>query len=121
MPRRPNLTQEQREYLALQYVRCRGPIRHRWDHIIASPDQRPSFGTLALFRCETCTTERHDIFSRITGDLLARWYVYPEGYRDAQRHTAAEYRAIWAEQEYANHTLLDAEDNVRPIRKRKKA
>lgn len=108
--RRPNLTQEQLDEYAAMYAACRGPLRHSWELIVASKEQKPSFGTLALFRCVRCTTERHDIFSRITGELLVRWYVHPENYREAGGHTAAEYRAIWAEGAFDEGALLDADE-----------
>lgn len=113
MAPRPNLTQEELDHYAAMYAACRGPLRHSWELIVASPDQRPAFGTLALFRCVRCTTERHDIFSRFDGQLLHRWYDHPEAYRDAGGHTNAEYRAIWASTADA---LLDA-----PQRARKRA
>ena len=56
----PNLTQEQRDELTLTFAACKGPIRHRWDLVVASPDQRPRFGTLALFRCDNCGTYRRE-------------------------------------------------------------
>lgn len=108
-PRRPNLTHEQLEELEAQFYLCRGPIKHQWEHIIASKDQRPAFGTLALFRCANCTSERHDVFSRITGALLARWYEYPEHYADTPRHGADWWRAYWAEQVYKDGKFLDSE------------
>lgn len=101
------------------FAACRGPIRHRWDLIPASMDKRPSFGTLALFRCETCGTERHDIFSRTTGELLSRFYDYPRGYSLEDAPTSAELRALWALQTRSDR-LLDAEQNVTPIKRARK-
>lgn len=124
----PNLSQEQRDELTVTYSACKGPIKHRWDLVVASPDQRPRFGTLALFRCDNCGTYRRDIFSRITGDLLSRGYDYPPGYRDAgrfaddRRATAAEMRAIFAEVVWSRQPdmLLDAEE-PKPTRRGKRS
>jgi len=110
MPVNPNLTQEELDHYAAMYAACRGPLRHRWDLIVASKEQRPSFGTLALFRCERCMTLRHDIFSRITGELISRYYEHPAHYRDAGGRSSSEYRAIWAEVEFAEGRLMDAEE-----------
>ena len=93
----PNLSREQEQELQVAYAACRGPIRHRWDLVPSSVEDRPQFGTLALFRCDNCGTYRRDIFSRVTGDLLARSYLHPDGYSDVGKHTAAWWRALFAE------------------------
>ena len=79
------------------WAACRGPIRHRWEHVPHTVAQRPKFGALALFRCETCGSERRDIYSRTTGQLLSRAYRHPEGYK-TKRRSAAAWRLIWARQ-----------------------
>jgi len=111
--RHPNLTADQRYEMAQAYVACRGPVRHRWDVIPSSPDDRPLFGTLLLLRCDNCGTYRRDIFSRVTGDLLARSYDHPDGYSDVDRHDAAWWRALFAEtvRMRAPELLADAEEN----------
>lgn len=97
------------------YAACRGPVRHAWDHIPADGSRRPQFGTLALFRCIRCGTERHDIFSRATGELLHRSYRWPEGYKDVDRRTSAEWRALWSN---TVSDLLDADELQTRRRKR---
>lgn len=120
MAKRPNLTTELRGEQVLAFLACRGPIRHRWDVIPSSPEMRPEFGTLVLLRCDSCGTMRHDIFSRITGDLLARWYDYPEGYQDAERHNAAWWRAAWAEQLFPERPVLFLDGEKPQAKKGKK-
>lgn len=112
MANRPKLTPELRGEKVLEYIACRGPIRHRWDIIPSSPAQRPGFGTLVLLRCESCGTLRYDIFSRVTGDLLTRWYDYPDGYQDAERHTSSWWRLAWVQELYPVRpdAFLDGED-----------
>ena len=77
-----------------------------------------------LLRCDNCGTERHDIFSRTTGDLLQRWYEHPEGYSDVEPMTSAERRALFAAIVQRNQPsmLADPESaTVTPIGKRKRA
>lgn len=113
---------EQRE----RFLACRGPVRHRWELVVSSPDQRPSFGILALFRCDNCGTERHDIFDRYRGDLLARYYDHPDGYRETgtdevgNRLTGADLRREWAAAVAARDVaaFLDSEGTVTPIKRR---
>lgn len=113
-----------------QFLACRGPVRHRWELIVSSPEQRPTFGVLALFRCDNCGTERHDIFNRFTGDLAVRYYDHPDGYRETGtdlngvRLTSSELRKEWADLVASRDvaSFLDSEDNVTPIeRKRRRA
>ena len=117
MTKRPNLTAEQQRELEEQFYLCHGPIKHQWEHVVASKDQRaPSFGTKVLFQCSNCTTFRHMVFSRLTGQLLARWYEYPPGYKDTPRHGADWWRMFWAEQEYVKDRDRFV-DSPRPMRK----
>jgi len=51
-----------------------------WDAIGAQ--RKPRFGILIMVRCERCTTIRNDLVDR-GGFLLARYYDYADGYRDA--------------------------------------
>lgn len=121
MPRSRLPSLDQRE----RFIACRGPVRHRWELIVSSPEQRPMMGVLALFRCDVCGTERHDIFSRVTGDMLARYYEHPDGYKEAgqddlgNRLTGAELRQEWARLVMNRDAaaLLEAEDNVVKIRR----
>jgi hypothetical protein len=94
MVRRPRLTPELRAEKKLEYVQCHA-IGHLWDPIPV--DRPPSFGSAADVRCMSCTSVRRDIASRVSGDLLARYYDYPEDYHDYQRHDKAWWRAAWLE------------------------
>lgn len=121
MPRSRLPSLDQRE----RFIACRGPVRHRWELVVSSPEQRPTMGVLALFRCDTCGTERHDIFSRVTGDMLARYYDHPEGYKEmglddnGVRLTSSELRQEWARlvSQRDAAALLESEDNVVKIRR----
>ena len=76
---RPNL----RAVDHYDYVRCK-VLRHSFEPVgpIAGHRRpRRSFGTLVTFRCEYCGGLRFDVLSRLTGDLLSRWYEMPDGYR----------------------------------------
>lgn len=121
--RNPNLSYDQRQELAVQYAACRGPIRHRWDIIPSSPADRPSFGTLMLLRCDNCMTMRRDVFSRTSGDLLSRQYIYPDGYLDVEPLTTAERRALFAAivSRREPDLLVDHEPVVTPLRRRRRA
>lgn len=64
------------------FIECK-TLGHAWDEYnpIDSPNDA-SFDRLTL-RCTRCTTTRHDYFDRY-GEILARYYTYPERYRDAK-------------------------------------
>jgi hypothetical protein len=66
-----------------EYVKCR-TIGHAWDDITGSvaPHQFTFLdGARVYFQCIRCTTKREDIWSRVTGDLMARQYTYPADYK----------------------------------------
>lgn len=73
------------------YYECRH-LGHSWDDIPVT--QRPPWGVYIWYRCERCTTERHDIINQFTGDLMSRKYYYPEGYalKKDERPTIQELR-----------------------------
>jgi hypothetical protein len=56
---------------------CR-TLGHAW--FIVPAEREAKYGDPMWFRCERCTTERHDDVSRGDGQLYARQYVYPDGY-----------------------------------------
>lgn len=56
------------------YVECR-TLRHAWD-----PMTTREGWSLSLL-CVRCATERHDDFDGVTGELDARRYIYPSGYK----------------------------------------
>jgi hypothetical protein len=72
------------------YVHCK-TLGHAWEDDPFSL-RRTSFGNSVTFKCIRCTTERVDIFSFHAGDLLARRYHYPDGYRNAEKLTKNELR-----------------------------
>lgn len=111
-PRRTNpyLTALRRGEVTEQYLACR-TLRHAWD-VIGKGDRRPEFGTMVCLRCVRCGTLRYDRYSRLTGERLgAPAYVWPEGYRDAEGHDAAWWRAAWAETVHAAGLDIEPEDD----------
>jgi len=79
---------------ALDYVRCRS-LGHSWD---AVPVTKPApYGVALDLRCEHCHTERRDILSRYSGQLLSRQYRHPDGYKDTSEdgHTRSDWRAMY--------------------------
>lgn len=108
MAKRPNISREFRGELIKSYMRCRALRSHMWDVIPATPSQRSDLGgVLMLLRCESCGTERHDVFSPVTGDLMVRWYDYPESYRDVEKHDVGWWRATWydSDEDFRNRTI----------------
>lgn len=78
----------------MEYQRCHA-LGHRWENI---PVMRaPAFGSAMDLRCENCATVRRDIVSRVSGMLITRYYIYPEGYKDYERHDKAWWRASFIE------------------------
>jgi hypothetical protein len=67
------------EDLTNEFVICR-TIGHSWDEN-PNAEVDTMFPTEFLFalRCVRCTTERFD-FSNVTGQLIQRYYRYPEKY-----------------------------------------
>jgi hypothetical protein len=102
-----------------QYLACR-TLRHAWD-VIGAGDRRPVFGTLVCLRCVRCGTLRYDKYSRLTGERIGTPdYVWPEGYRDAEGHNQAWWRAQWAETVHARGLDIGPEDeNQQRTRRRK--
>jgi hypothetical protein len=76
------------------FIRCR-TLGHSWDPIPVT--QRPQFGVAYDLRCEHCLTYRRDIVSPHSGEVLRRWYQYPDGYRATRdlRMIRSEYRVQW--------------------------
>ena len=75
MPRRTKTQQRNSQFLM-----CR-TFGHAWFVI---PGTRGALGGDPMWiRCERCDAERHDSISFVTGEVMSRSYVYPDGYRDA--------------------------------------
>ena len=103
-----DLTAESR----MEYQRCHA-IGHRWMNI---PVMRaPAFGSAMDLQCENCATVRRDIVSRVSGQLVTRYYVYPEDYHDYERHDKAWWRASFLESllEAAREYIDTTNENAR--------
>lgn len=76
---------DQTEVRALEnaYLKCRS-FGHAWDDVTGNVDPHNITyltGSRITLRCISCTTEREDIVSTTTGDLIQRIYTYPERYK----------------------------------------
>lgn len=56
-------------------------MRHAWDDHDGSGFRAPQFGIATHYVCIRCGTVRRDIIDRFRGDLLARRYYHPTGYK----------------------------------------
>ena len=113
-PKHPNLSREQRNEAGEAYARCR-TLRHAWEPI-GGGQRKPLFGDLITYRCIFCGGLRYDKVSRITGDRLGPpQYDMPPGYKDVGKHNSAWWRAAYLET--VTDMLINANDNVTPIRK----
>lgn len=67
-----------RRDMTADFLACR-TLGHAWDQIAA--EHAPAHGGDPWWlRCVRCGTERHDAVSWMTGELVGRSYVYPDGY-----------------------------------------
>lgn len=71
------------------FLRCRA-YGHSWDEYSPN-DRRSIFRDEVHLRCVRCHTERHDAES-LTGDIIARQYEYPIGYKLAGMVPRSEFR-----------------------------
>lgn len=78
-------SQELAEY---DYIWCR-TFGHDWE--AWQTDHRPQFGYYESVYCPRCTTERLFNIS-LAGEVLARRYIYPEGYKLAWKITVKDLR-----------------------------
>lgn len=67
----------------IEYVTCK-TIGHAWDHNPNPSRRGSSYKHVLAFRCTRCGTERIDGLDW-KGDIIFRYYVYPENYRSAQK------------------------------------
>lgn len=93
------MTRHQRPLRAVRedYLTCRALRGHAWEPIVAFDMRKPMFGVRLSLRCTRCTTERHTLYSRDTGEQLSRHdYRRPDGYSDlpgrSQGMALADYR-----------------------------
>ena len=80
------------------YLRCNA-LGHAWFDVPS--DWSTGFGGEQLtVRCERCGSERRDVLSSVTGDLIYRHYVKPESYTypKGQRPTRKAFRMMLLEQ-----------------------
>mgnify|MGYP001065863563 CR=1 FL=1 len=88
------------EYDRSQYVYC-----YAWGHtwFPSDSDWNPLDVTdFIVLGCERCTTEWRDGYGTYTGELILRYYIYPEGYRYARgedKPTKAEFRLMAVQME----------------------
>lgn len=75
-------------------IRCKA-MGHLWYPI--TPQRVPTFGVAVDHRCESCGSERHDNISRLTGELLQRWYVLSDEYQGLEKHDKMYWRAEYIE------------------------
>jgi hypothetical protein len=68
--------------------RCR-TFGHAWFEVDA--DKRSSFGYYLWLRCERCDAVRMDTID-VHGELGARSYRYPEGYKESEKIAKSDYR-----------------------------
>lgn len=59
---------------------------HAWRYGIAKHTSRLG-GVPVLLECVRCGTERREAWSDVTGEMITRHYVYPEGYSLAESKT----------------------------------
>lgn len=66
----------------VEFIECK-TFGHAWDEYNPPAESLPdrTFDRIAL-RCTRCTTTRHDHFDK-SGEMVARRYSYPDGYRTA--------------------------------------
>jgi len=84
------------------FTRCY-TLGHAWEDYDDS-DWKPPWGTGLALRCLRCTTTRRDIINA-NGDLGARSYVYPDGYRygRGERPTRADFRLLLISKRLQEH------------------
>lgn len=92
------------------FLTCR-TLGHAWDPIPAdAPSKRG--GDPWWLRCVRCSTERHDDLNWMTGELVGRSYVYPDGYAIDQD----EWEVAPTRQDFRRMLLTEHLNNVRRLR-----
>ena len=76
----------------LTYLQCHA-LRHEWDEI--SVTKEPQFGVACDYRCINCFGIKREIFSRMNGMLLSRYYKMPLDYRGPVGTTKSDYRKVY--------------------------
>jgi hypothetical protein len=91
------------------YVKCK-VFRHKFEPVgpIPGRSRAKQFGTLITLRCDECGGLRFDVVSRLTGDLLYRWYELADDYK-TPAETMAHWRVVLMD-DLDNRMLVDLSD-----------
>lgn len=78
------------------FVHCR-LLGHSWRFVVSDWTSTLR-GRAMTVRCDRCDMERRDTFSEITGQLMARHYIRPDGYKLPKGYhpNRADWRRVWA-------------------------
>ena len=79
---------------SLAHDMCR-TLGHSWYE--ADSSWVPRWGTPFEWRCDRCGTTRREVID-VHGQVSHRKYLYPEGYRSAEKLTRAQYRVMMIRQ-----------------------
>jgi hypothetical protein len=79
MPRKRRLQQ-----IPDGFLRCK-VLGHDWDDVSGTAVARTNklgfiHGRRKSFRCSSCTTVKHEVWSLGKGEMIERDYLYPDGY-----------------------------------------
>lgn len=89
---------------------CR-TIGHSWDAYDVVKQSRSAF--VVSLRCERCTSIRNDVIDS-HGFLVSRYYIYVEGYRDAEISAGSrDDKRAWLLKE-----LLQGQSKVVPLKRK---
>lgn len=95
-------------------MRCQ-TLGHAWFDYDDS-DWRPPWGTGLALRCDRCGTRRRDIINA-NGDLGARQYVYPEGYKygRGERPSRSDFRLLLIQQRLTERRSVNVNARKRDV------
>lgn len=74
----------------VSFVQCK-TLGHAWE--VIPTRQKRGYKNILQLRCVNCGTERFDALDW-RGELLYRYYEYPEGYKDAEKMPKPELRIL---------------------------
>lgn len=77
--------------LSADFLHCR-TVGHQWDERVLPWGRKVTYigGKAISFRCDVCTTERREVWSEATGEMIYRTYNYPAGYAFTRNMVPAE-------------------------------
>lgn len=88
-------TDEKEEFSLPQYkedfLTCR-TFGHSWKVTFEKPTEHAPSTRVMVLTCRSCGTKRVDTVSISSGEIYARTYTYPEGYRHSGQTYRSEYR-----------------------------